>query len=399
MRRGILYLLVLGFGVCAGCMPTDTDSQGSVLDALQDLTGKPDTDASVTPASNAYVVNDTVTSGAYKLFDLGATTPGDAWTVEADGIVNGYRSFLVVLLDEDHNLLQRDLVRTTNPLQYAARLNTTHAYLGVAPAYGGSGGDFRFQITRKTNQAVPAPAQQVLYINFAGGSDVSIHSRDGLSFPAFDAGLIGDEYDGFTPTMKSAIVDAVREDYASYNLVVYTSDDGPPPSGPYSTVHLGGYDARLLGLADSVDQYNSSQSDAAIVYVETFGDFSVMQLTADEMGQMIGNVVSHEFGHLLGLFHTAVPADVMDTTGSAWDLAENQSFLRGELEESVFPMGYEDSPMRLAEILGYSANLKQASRATSLLSDDAALRRAELRELVQVEMHYGCGTCLELDGE
>ena len=190
---------------------------------------------------------------------------------------------------------------------------------------------------------------------------------------------------------------AMREDYDGYNIVLMTSDDGPPPAGSCACVHIGGSDGRLLGLADNVDQYNADLGQTAIVYVEGFADFSVMNLTAEEMGQMIGNVASHELGHLLGLFHTAVPADLMDTTGDAWDLADNQSFLRGELEATVFPFGYENSPARLAETLGFTTGNAKLSPVTKAESRERMIRKAELRSLVRTELHCRCGNCLNPD--
>jgi hypothetical protein len=219
-------------------------------------------------------------------------------------------------------------------------------------------------------------------------------TRDVLGFDAAD---LGEPYAGATEAVKAAIVAAMREDYAGYNVTVLSSDDGPPPTnGAYATLHFGGYDTRLLGLADNVDQYNADRWQNAIIYVGSFADFSVMGLDAEEMGQMVGNVASHEFGHLLGLFHTSLPEDIMDTTGTAWDLAGDQSFLRGPLEQSVFPVGYENSPQRLAETVGVKPGAKKSDLSKNW-NDPRMRRKLALRALVRDELRSRCGTCLHLD--
>jgi hypothetical protein len=111
---------------------------------------------------------------------------------------------------------------------------------------------------------------------------------------------------------------------------------------------------------------------------------------------MVGNVASHEFGHLLGLFHTQLPPDLMDTSGTAWDLAGQQAFSRAPLEPSVFPAGFENSPARLAETVGV-VPVSEEGRLAKPLATERMIRKAALRRLVKEELPQRCGTCLDLD--
>jgi len=357
--------------------------------------------ASGEPSEAATATRDVTISGAldgedYRLFDLGAGRAGERWLVSdvARGLGSG--SFLVVLLDEEFNLLRRQIVYRDTTLEHVLRADASKLYLGVAPSYGNRAADFRFSVRSHPGYDIPTPRRQVVWLNFAGADNVDVHARKGLAFARFDAARLGSNYAGATETVKAAIVEAMREDYAAYNVTILTSDDGPPPSGAYATLHFGGWDDRLLGLADSVDQYNVDPWQTAVIFVESFADFSGMGLSDEEMGQMIGNVASHEFGHLLGLFHTRLPQDVMDTTGTAWDLAADQSFLRGPLESSVFPVGYEDSPQRLAETVGYNP-APRTPAADKQISSAKMNRKLALRALVRDELRHRCGNCLNPD--
>jgi hypothetical protein len=407
-QRLFRHSVLIGLAACAGCSPelfspTDgslSDTLASVAAAGATASGSPAATHSDLPTGQAQhtqtVISGSVSgSGDYQLFELGAADLGDEWTIVDQTVDYSGRSFLVVLLNSESDLLQRQLISAGTPLDHIVRGDTETLYLGVAPAYGGSGGSFRLDVQRTSGLSVPAPRKQVVWLNFGAGADVQIHGRSGLSFNPFSGALAGPDYAAATAELKAAIVAAMREDYAPYNVTVLSSDDGPPPEGAHATLHFGGSDDQLLGLADSIDQYNTNLGEAAIIYVESFAVFETMQLSPEEMGQMIGNVASHEFGHLLGLFHTRVPQDIMDTTGSAWDLAGDQSFLRAALEPSVFPYGYENSGQRLAETLGGRPGAK--SVAAKVLLDERALRKVELRAQTRAILRYRCGNCLNPD--
>lgn len=409
--RLVCHLFILSIVLlAAGCAP---EALGPSADGAVNLVAgitviNPDsnqdgvTAPSPPPAGASTAATGTTLSGSvagdgeYQLFELGTGVLGEQWTIAAGSGFSVSQAYIAVLFDDQYQLLQRQIVSNTVSLQHLVRRSTSRLYLGVAPAFSSAGGSFTFDAQRRGGVPVPPPRQQAVWLNFGAGSNVSVHGRDALSFPAFDAATLSPKYAGQTEQVKAAVIAAMREDYAAYDVVLLTSDDGPPPTGPHATVHLGGSDSALLGLADNVDQYNSDPWQTAVVYVNGFADFAGMNLPADEMGQMIGNTASHELGHLLGLFHTQAPKDLMDTTGTAWDLAADQSFTRGPLEPSVFPFGFENSPDRLADAVGHRVGAKPD--AAKPLTTEKALRKASLRAMMRVEFRSRCGNCLDPDG-
>jgi hypothetical protein len=402
LHIAICTVFLIMLATVGGCPPQSADQgDNGLITAVAGISDSEPSTAAEQPATQTPVGSTTVSGSVsgqedYRLIELGTARAGQEWTVNDESSLLGSGRFLVALFDSDYELLRRQMISPGTPLTHIIRSDTPTLYLGVTASYTGRGGDYRFEVTRQSGLSIPAPRRQVVWLNFGGASNLRVHARSGLSFAAFDASMAGREYAGATEVVKAAIVSAMHEDYALYNVAILTSDDGPPPAGPYATVHFGCDDDRLLGLADNVDQYNADPGQNAIIYVEAFSVFEVMALSAEEMGQMIGNVASHEFGHLLGLFHTQVPTDLMDTTGTAWDLAGDQSFLRAELEPSVFPFGYENSPRRLAETVGYKPGLKESDLAKPAWSPTMS-RKAMLRALAREVLRDRCGTCLNLD--
>ncbi len=365
---------------------TTADAGDDTVDSGDD--GSPANSADETQRWNA---SGQVSDGnRYRLFDLGDGWFADEWTVDVSGTSAG--PFVVVLFDEQMNLLSRGFLSARGRMTHILRAHTPRVRLGVMIPSSGGGGSFSMVASRREGASVPAPNAALVWLNFSGASGVEIHGRDPVSFPAFDASMLGGAYAGQTVAMRAAIVQAMREDYASFAVTLVSSDESTEPTEPHATLHFGSDAPGLLGLADRVDAYNRRADEAAIIYANNFAIYETMQLSADEMAVMVANVASHELGHLLGLYHTQTVTDVMDTTGSAWDLAANQDFQRGELEATVFAVGMEDSPALLAYGVGLSG-VKAGS--TGKWSHGIEFDRA--RAIAQSEIPHTCGTCLHLD--
>ena len=373
-------------GVAAPAEPTADEADNS---DGGDATPEPVTDSEPAAPEEQFVSGRLAAGGAYELFPLGPAVAGETWTLDATW--SSSATFVVVLFDHQQNLLMRVYMGRGSRLRHTLRADTEDLTIGVMAPRLSSGGDFSLRVRRESGGTVPAPQAHVAWLNFGGASNVSVSGEPALSFGAFDGAMVGSDYAGQTDVLKEEIVAAVRADFAEFNISILTSDDGPPPSEPHATIHFGGFSTGLLGLADSVDAYNQVADEDALVYVESFAAYWTMELTAEEMAVMIANVASHELGHLLGLYHTKNPIDVMDTTGDAWQLASPQSFARAALEDSVFATGMGDSPTILAQTVGYSPFLS-AARAKSPVGLAA-------RQIVQGELPHACGTCRRLDHE
>ncbi len=391
VRRSLTIAATLAL---AGCVPPidpapPVSTPTGVVSAadLVDVAGTTDTGARVLQ------VRGTVGRNDFRLFALGSSVRGDAWTLDAVPSFLSSQPYVVALFDAEFNLLRRDLVDPGRPLSHVLREGTDQLYAGVMPIVGSAGGNFDFVARRSADQVVPAPAAQTVVLSFEGASNLRVHRRTGISFAPFDAAMLGESYRGSTEKLKQIIVDLVRADYRDYDVTIVTSDD-PTPAGPYSTIYFGASDDGLLGLADNVDPYNAFRSQNAIIFVGSFRTFEPMLLTVDEVGYMLANVASHELGHLLGLYHTSDAADVMDTTGSAWDLASNQTFIRAALEPTVFLTGFEDSPTLLLQTVGPR---KDGSALPRALSAETMRKRALISRRMKEQVSSPCGTCLHLD--
>ena len=137
-------------------------------------------------------------------------------------------------------------------------------------------------------------------------------------------------------------------------MVVRTREDPTPGGGVgHSTVYFGGFDSRAFGQAESVDPYNADCCDDAIIYTETF-ELRVFSFdpTPAKLGVAIGNVATHEAGHLLGLNHVDDDRALMDDQSAADVFISDQEFMEAPLSADVMSLGTHDAVLLLSESVG-----------------------------------------------
>lgn len=403
-RAGLAALCVCLCGCPAGVdLGGDASIFGSAINALGGSAAdrsaddqQTAVDAIVAGESSSQLRGEVNEYGDYRLFDIGAAGAGEQLVVSVNDPFTTTSPFLVAVFDDAGDLVMRGVVAAGQSVSHLVRSSASKFTVGVTPLSNTSGGAFNLRADRRAGGETPGVAPQVVYLNFNGATGLSVHGRPSVSFGAFDAADISNRYIGLSPTVRAEIANVIRTDYAPYQVTILSSDDGPPPADAHSTIYFGANDSDLLGLADNVDLYNADPEQAAIIYTDAFATYEIMELDAAEMGLMIGNVASHELGHLLGLYHTKNPTDVMDTTGSAWDLAGNQTFERAELEPSVFPFGHENSPRLLEQTVGRLPGFVETARPT-VTSSTKVERAMRLRQAAQLSLRGRCGTCLHLD--
>ncbi len=76
------------------------------------------------------------------------------------------------------------------------------------------------------------------------------------------------------------------------------------------------------------------------------------QPTAAQLGVAIGNVATHEAGHLLGLNHTDDDRDLMDDRSSADVFVTDQEFMEAPLSSDIMSIGTQDGALLLQETVG-----------------------------------------------
>jgi hypothetical protein len=230
----------------------------------------------------------------------------------------------------------------------------TSELIAVVAARSSSSSDrpYTARLTMQPAAGVPAYQPQVIVLNFDGGDAIKIGRRAPVYVPPFDAATIDQRFAGQTQTIIGLVVQFVGEDYTGLGVEVYASGDPAIPAGSLTTVHFGTYDAGLLGLADSVDPYNTQAQQNAIIFTDTFRLFNVLNPSVTEIAQVLANVASHESGHLLGLRHTADVLDIMDITATARQMLSDLWFRNATIHPTVLPTGFQDSPALLEWALG-----------------------------------------------
>lgn len=312
-------------------------------------------------AGTARLQGTIASEGDFDVYALGLMEPGDLVTISTTTQDSPLDISIAVFDDQERLFITNDDMETGS-LDAFVLETIRHAgdpyYLvisasALAVMAEQRTGAYQALVTVARGGDVPPPQGQILLLDFDGGT-VSALTIPVSEVSPFRAGDIAPMYAGQTEVIKQAIIETVRENFEGLDVTIVTSDDDElPPEGTYSTVLFGGSNLNAFGISEHVDTYNRDSEDVAVIFTESFRPrlFS-RPPTADEMGVAIGNIGSHEAGHLLGLNHVRDATAVMDEVNPADTFLEDQEFKEAPLSPTIAPLGVQDALLLLQEILG-----------------------------------------------
>lgn len=310
------------------------------------------------PDNQTLAFTGNISDGTPAVFDLGAVSPGDRVMVEVDAADGSTLDPVIAIFDENQELfslsddINTDAGNFNSAIDDVVAQPSSKFYLAVTKFFlDSSGGAFSASVTIERGGKVKTPAVQTLLLNFAGGP-ATIKSEGSFDLDPFDAADIDPAYTGDTAAIKQTIVDTVKENFSPFGIVIVTTDENPTLTpGTYSTIHFGAFSPTKFGVADNVDIGNLDYCDDGIIFTNGFDNPFAKRPSVTGIGVAIGNVASHEAGHLLGLSHVADITALMDNTGSASTLLADQNFKTATLSPSVFPIGEQNAPAILDRVI------------------------------------------------
>ncbi|HWL93497.1 MAG TPA: matrixin family metalloprotease [Phycisphaerae bacterium] len=309
-------------------------------------------------ANNRANLSGTVQGDEVDVFDLGAMSTGDRIIISVNADIGSPLDPTIAVFDgaeevfavnDDVDLQGRNFNSAVDDFVAVA---DDHYYLAVTRYVDAlDGGSYNASVEIVRGGQIPERPTQFLLLNFAGGQ-FTINGQGSFNLDPFDAADIDADYAGQTVAVKSRILETVQENFAGTGLVIHSSDENPNLDGcTFSTIHFGAFTGDKFGVADDVDGGNKDRCDNGIVFTDQFDDPFAVQPTTAGIGVAIGNVASHEAGHLLGLNHVADISALMDNTGSASTLLADQDFKSAPLSRSIFPFGDQNDVKLLNRVI------------------------------------------------
>lgn len=298
-------------------------------------------------------------SGGFDVFKIPGLNVGDRVIISIE-TTSGDLDAVAALFDDLENMVAFNDDRASDSSDLDPLIDVTirgkagDYFVGVAPfSVGDTAGDYSIDVEVLRQAGDSDPQTQIVFLNFEGGTGILVENvidqpLDLEAFSAADVGLAAGE----TQALKNRIVELVEDRYAGYDLVVQSSDEFFEPTVPHSTIFFGGFNRSAFAISQQIDTFNQDLNDDAIIFTRSFSNAFSETPTAEEMATAIANTVAHEIGHLLGLVHTKACDDLMDTTCGNDSILRAQEFSRAPLDDSVFPIGFQDSTEILTWVLG-----------------------------------------------
>ena len=146
-------------------------------------------------------------------------------------------------------------------------------------------------------------AQQTIWLDYAGGATGTTMGN----VNALTAGYFPSIMPGQTAALRNAITNVVTQDFgafaASVNIVT-----AMPAMGDFVRVAIGNNASAgggALGIANEIDFRNKRAANVVAVSGENHLPAFGAMTTLSQIAQALGNTISHEVAHVLGLTHSA----------------------------------------------------------------------------------------------
>lgn len=366
----MLSITGCGVGLDQGGEVTDGNRDASLTSLLGKTSGEPngafsEAIVAVLDADGAARLQGTVASkGDLDVFLLGSLSPGQKVIVDAKTRGSSLDVFTAIFDSAQRLVYSHDDREGAGDrfldsyIEWVTRHRGDRYYLvATNSAFAGSGtftGTYNLDVQIIGGFEVPEPVMQILLLDF-DGAVVDSPGLGSMTLSPFDAASIWSGYAGQTETIKETIRAVFEQNFERFNVLIVTTDDPPLANEAIvSTIFFGGFDPHAFGIAEGVDIYNAEFCDDAVIFTESFEPARVFLRipTAANMGIAIGNVGSHEVGHLLGLNHVDDDLALMDDVSSAEAFLEDQEFMEAPLSKDIMTIGTQDAVLLLKEIVG-----------------------------------------------